>query len=480
VSFDEELAFASALEQAELVRSREVSPVELVAGYLERIERIDPDLNAFVTVCDEEALQEARRAEEATGERPPFHGVPFPVKDLTETAGVRTTFSSRAYANHVPEHDMALVRRLREAGFILLGKTNTPEFGLAPVTEPELNGPTRNPWNLERTPGGSSGGAAAAVAAGLAPAAHGSDGGGSIRIPASCCGLFGIKPARGRISNAPYADGSMALGTSGPLTRTVGDAAALLDVLAGYEPGDAHWAPPPARPFAAQVHDDPGPLRVALVTTPPADVPVNDACVRAAHEAGLLLEELGHAVEETAAPWRDADFMPLFLLVWQVSPTLYPQATPELVEPLTRAFMARAQETSSVQYIRTVVRLQILARRVVSFCLGYDLVLTPTLALPPVPTGWIYQADDPWSQFERMVEFTPFTALVNVTGQPAVSLPLSQTDDGLPVGVQLIGRPADEATLLRVSAQVERALPWARRRPGAPSGATLRPARPTP
>jgi amidase len=480
VSFDDELAFASALEQAELVRTREVSPVELVTGYLERIEQLDPELNAFVTVCGEEALQEARRAEEVTGELPPFHGVPFPVKDLTETARVRTTFSSRAYADHVPEHDTAVVRRLREAGFVLLGKTNTPEFGLSPVTEPELNGPCRSPWDPGRTPGGSSGGGGAAVAAGLAPAAHGSDGGGSIRIPASCCGLFGIKPARGRISNAPYADGSMALGTSGPLTRTVGDAAALLDVLAGYEPGDAHWAPPPARPFAAEVHEDPAPLRIALVTTPPAEVPVDDACVRAAREAGRLLEELGHTVEEAPPPWQDDDFMPLFLLVWQVSPTLYPQATPELVEPLTRAFMARAQDTSSVEYIRTVVRLQMLARRVVSFCLNYDLVLTPTLALPPVPIGWIYEGDDPWGQFDRMVRFTPFTAIANVTGQPAVSVPFSQSDEGLPVGVQLIGRPADEATLLRVSAQVERARPWAHRRPPAPFGAALSPARPSP
>jgi amidase len=478
VSFDG-LAFASALEQAELVRSRKISPLELVSGYLERIERLDPELNAFVTVCSDEALADARRAEKATGVLPPFHGVPLPIKDLTETEGVRTTFSSRAYANYVPEHDMAVVRRFREAGFILLGKTNTPEFGLAPVTEPELNGPCRNPWDLERTPGGSSGGAAAAVAAGLAPVAHGSDGGGSIRIPASCCGLFGIKPARGRISNAPYADGSMALGTSGPLTRTVSDSAALLDVLAGYEPGDAQWAPPAARAFAAEVDEDPAPLRIALVTTPPADVPVDEACARAARGAGKLLEELGHTVEETEPAWQVDEFMPLFLLVWQVSPALYPQATPDLVEPLTRAFMARAQETSSVEYARTVARLQILARSVVSIHLEYDLVLTPTLALPHVPIGWTYQGHDPWSHFDRMVRFTPFTPIANVTGLPAVSLPLSQTDDGLPTGVQLIGRPADEATLLRVSAQVERARPWAQRRPPAPFGLSASQAQPS-
>jgi amidase len=474
-----ELAFAPALELAELVRSRQVSPVELVRGYLERIDELDPQLNAFVTTRHEEALEEARRAEDARGDLPPFHGVPLPIKDLTETAGVRTTFSSRAYEDHVPEQDVAVVRRLREAGFIVLGKTNTPEFGLSAVTESELNGPCRNPWDLGRTPGGSSGGAAVAVAAGLAPAAQGSDGGGSIRIPASCCGLFGIKPARGRISQAPYGDGSVALGSSGPITRSVRDAAALLDVLAGYEPGDVQWAPPPTRPFLAEADGEPEPLRVALVDSPPTDVPVDEACTRAATDAARLLEELGHDVEEVDAPWRLEEFVSLFRLVWQVSPTVYPKVTPDLVEPLTRAFIERAEATSSAEYARTVARLQLLARRVVTFALQYDLVLTPTLALPPVPIGWVYESDDPWDHFARLIQFTPFTPLVNVTGQPAVSLPLSQTDDGLPVGVQLIGRPADEATLLRVSAQVERAQPWAQRRPPAPFGATSSPARPT-
>ena len=245
------LAFLSATEQAELVRREEVSPTELVELYLERIERLDPELNAYVTVCAEEA----RTA--AAGELPegPFRGVPLPIKDLNETAGVRTTFSSRAFADYVPEFDSAVVRRLKEAGFILLGKTNTPELGSTAVTESVLNGACRNPWDTTRTPGGSSGGAAAAVASGMAPAAHGSDGGGSIRIPASCCGIFGIKPSRGRVSPAPYG-GLEGLSTSGPLTRTVLDSAALLDVMAGYETGDPYWAPPPERPFADEVGPD--------------------------------------------------------------------------------------------------------------------------------------------------------------------------------------------------------------------------------
>lgn len=473
-----ELAFASALEQAELVRSRQVSPVELVRGYLERIEELDRDLNAFVTVCYKEALEEARRAEEATGDLSPFHGVPLPIKELTDTAGIRTSYSSRAFAEHVPSADAAVVRRLREAGFIVIGKSNAPEFGSIPVTESELHGACRNPWNTELTPGGSSGGAAAAVAAGLAPAGHGSDGGGSIRIPASCCGLLGLKPARGRVSNAPYADGSVALGSSGPITRTVADAAALLDAMAGYEWGDPSWAPPPERPFLEEIAAEPPHLRIALATAPPVDVPVDPTCVRAAQEAAALLADLGHGVDEAAPEWRSDEFESLFLRVWQTGPAMYP-ADPQLFEPLNRAFVERADETSSVEYGRTVIRLQRWCRAILAFWADYDLVLTPTLALPPVPIGWLFEGDDPWGWIHRAIRFTPFTPLVNVLGLPAVSLPLSQRDDGVPVGVQLIGRPADEATLLGVSAQVEHAQPWRDRRPPAPFGAALSPARPS-
>src|SRR5215216_5997468 len=229
------LAFLPALEQARLVREREVTPVELVEEYLERIERLDPELNAYITVSADEALAQARGP--LAG---PFAGVPTPIKDLVDTAGIRTTYSCKAFANHVPAEDSELARRIRAAGFVVLGKSNTPEFGTTAITESELNGICRNPWDMSRTPGGSSGGAAAAVAAGLAPLAQGSDGGGSIRIPASCCGLYGIKPARGRISTAPYGD-VFGLSTHGPLARTVRDAAALLDVMAGYELGDPHW-----------------------------------------------------------------------------------------------------------------------------------------------------------------------------------------------------------------------------------------------
>jgi len=455
----DELPFLSAIEQADLVRRGEVASAELVELYLGRIERLDPELNAYVTVC----AAEARAA--AAGELPdgPFRGVPLPIKDLNETAGVRTTYSSRAFADYVPEFDGAVVRRLKEAGFVVLGKTNTPELGITAVTESELNGPCRNPWDTTRTPGGSSGGAATAVAAGLAPAAQGSDGGGSIRIPASCCGLFGIKPARGRVSPAPYG-GLEGFSTSGPITRTVADAAALLDVMAGYETGDPYWAPPPERPFAEEVGAEPGALRIALTTTPPLiDAPVARECVAAAEHAAGLLTQLGHTVEEATPPWGDERLFAFFMTAWQVIPGLYGRP-PEEFEPLTAALIEAASRTGSIEYVRATARLRELARRIVAFWGGYDLLLTPTLAQPPVPIGSL-RDDDPWQELRNVGRFVPFTQVANITGQPAVSVPLSWSDDGLPIGIQLVGRPADEATLIRVSAQLEQAQPWRDRRP---------------
>jgi amidase len=453
------LAFLTATEQAALVRSGEVSSVELVENYLERIERLDPELNAYVTVCADEALVAA------AGDLPdgPFRGVPLPIKDLNETAGVRTTFSSRAFADYVPEFDVAVVRRLKEAGFVVIGKTNTPELGITAVTESELNGACRNPWNTTLTPGGSSGGAAAAVAAGLAPAAHGSDGGGSIRIPASCCGIFGIKPARGRVSSAPYG-GLEGFSTSGPLTRSVADAAALLDVMAGYETGDPWWATPPEQPFAAEVGADPGPLRIALTTTPPLiEAPVAPECIAAAEDAARLLAELGHSVDEATPPWVDEQLFALFMTVWQVIPALYGQP-PEAFEPMTRALIGAAEKTNAVDYVLATANLREFARRIVAFWDSYDLLLTPTLAQPPVPIGAL-DDEDPWQQIRNAGRFTPFTQIANIAGLPAVSVPLFWSEDGLPIGIQLVGRPADEATLFRVSAQLERARPWRDRRP---------------
>jgi amidase len=463
----DEVAFLPALEQARLLRERELGAVEVARLYLERIERLDPQLNAYVTVAAERALDDARRADgllAGGGELPPFLGVPLSVKDLTSTAGLRTTFSCRAYADNVPTVDSAVSRRLSAAGFTVLGKTNTPEFGTIPVTESDLNGICRNPWDPSRTPGGSSGGAAAALAAGLCALSDGSDGGGSIRIPASCCGVFGFKPSRGRVSQAPYAsvDG---LGTSGPITRTVADAAALLDVLAGYEPGDPWWAPPPDRPFLAEPWGPPGRLRVGWTAAPPQPAQVHEDCLAALADARALLGELGHEVVEVEPDWHDEELLRLFTVVWQVSPGLYPLRDTSVLSPLNRTLLESALATSSTQYAGALFRLRTLARRVVALWERVDVLLTPTLALPPVPVGWLSEPDDPWAQWARGGEFTPFTPIVNVTGQPAASLPLHWGAGGLPIGVQLVGPPAGDALLLRLCGQVEEARPWADRRP---------------
>jgi amidase len=386
------------------------------------------------------------------------------VKDLTDTAGLRTTYSSRAFADHVPPTDAAVVRRMKEAGFVVVGKSNTPEFGITAVTESRLNGACRNPWDTGRTPGGSSGGAAAAVAAGALALAHGSDGGGSIRIPAACCGLFGIKPSRGRVSPAPYVGGSLELSQSGPLSVTVRDSAAFLDVLAGYEWGDANVLPPPERPFVDEVGRDPGRLRIAFTDVAPIPYPVDASAIAVARAAADTLAELGHDVVESTPPWRDENLLRAFAVLWQTTPALYPVADRSLLEPLNRALAESADGTSSVALAQATAALQRASRHVVAFWQDVDAVLTPALAKAPVPIGWVLEPDDPWEQFRRGGEFTPFTPLVNVTGQPAACIPFDVVD-GLPVGIQLIGPPVGEALLFRLASQLEQARPWAGRLP---------------
>jgi amidase len=393
--------------------------------------------------------------------------VPIPIKDLTSTAGIRTTFSCKAFADNVPEIDAAVVRRIRDAGFVVIGKTNTPEFGTIAMTESELNGDCRNPWNTTRTPGGSSGGAAAAVAAGLAPVAHATDGGGSIRIPSSCCGLFGIKPSRGRVSPAPFVSGSLGLGTSGPIARTVRDAAALLDVMSGNEPGDAYLVPAPERPFLDEADLEPGRLKIALTVEPPTSVPVDPVCAAAAREAAEILTELGHDVVERTPPWQTDEMIAHFIRVWQVGPATSGVDDLSLLEPINRMLAEDARTTPSPQHAASIIELQQIARRVVAFWNDVDIVVTPTLALQPVPVGWTWTDTDgdPHRAFDNQMLFTPFTPIVNVTGQPAMSVPLVWSDDDLPVGVHFVGRPLDEATLVRLAAQLEAARPWAHRRP---------------
>ncbi|MBX5469273.1 MAG: amidase, partial [Thermoleophilaceae bacterium] len=447
---------------------------ELVEEALRRIDELDGRLNAFTVVDAERALAAADAVR--PGDERPFAGVPTAIKDLAALAGLPAAHGSELFGDWTPDYDDHVVRRIKDAGFVIVGKTQTPELGILPVTEPRRFGPARNPWDPERTPGGSSGGAGAAVAAGMLPVAHGSDGGGSIRIPAACCGLVGLKPARGRISRGPRAGDSF-LATDGMLCRTVADAARTLDALAGYEPGDATWAPPPTEPFADAVRREPGRLRVALVTEPPLPAEVDPVAIAAVRIAAERLESLGHAVEEAAPPWAGwSDLPQLFTTVFTTAiasgvllgaRVTGREPSPELVEPLTWELFERVSAVDAPHYQAALSQLQARARAVVEWALRYDFVLTPALAQRPLRIGELDPCGDaPLKAFAASGRFTPFTSVFNVTGQPAVSLPVEIAPDGLPVAVQLSGRPAGEGGLLALAAQLEQALGFdARPRP---------------
>ncbi|MFD3454099.1 amidase [Streptomyces sp. NPDC058691] len=476
-----ELHDLTALEQGAAIRAGEVSPVELTDHYLARVDRLNDTVGAYITVTPEIARKQAADAEsEALAARredrvedlSPLHGVPVPVKDLNFVAGVRCTLGSQAYADHVPDVDDHVAARLRAAGTVLLGKTNTPEFGLPCYTENKLAPPARTPWDLERSAGGSSGGAAAAVSAGLAPIAQGSDGGGSIRIPASVCGLFGIKPSRGRVSPGPVQHDVSGLSTSGPIARTVADAAALLDVLAGGMPGDPYGAPslPPGETFASYAAREPGPLRVVGLPQPPVPgVELHPDCRAAYDGTAELLRELGHQVDEVELP-VDGAILDAFTRVWGVMATVYPVAPEqeELLMPLTRHLRAEGAKVSGPDFAASLYAFRALGQLIADALLSsYDLVLTPTLAQPPAPVGpaGLRHDTDPAAEFAGLAAFTPFTPIFNATGQPAVNVPLHWTEGGLPIGVMFGGRYGDEATLISLSAQLEAARPWAARRP---------------
>lgn len=464
-----ELHDLTALEQGAAVRRREVSPVELVDHYLERIERLSDQVGAFVTVTDELARKQALLAQDRAGEGGPLFGVPTAVKDLNLTAGVRTTFGSAVFADFVPDVSDEVVLRLEAAGTISLGKTSTPELGTPCYTEPDVAPPSRTPWDLERMAGGSSGGAGAAVAAGLVPVAQGSDGGGSIRIPASCCGLVGLKPSRGRISAAPLYGDPVGLGASGPLARTVRDAAALLDVMAGPAIGDPTWAAPlpDGETFLGWCDREPGRLRLARFATPViTDAPVHPEVLAAYDAASRLLEELGHDVIDVDVPMpREA--VPVFETCWAVLTALaiLPPGGEDRLRPLTRWLTERGRAVSGPEFGLAVGELRRVAAATVRTLAPYDAVLTPTLAQPPLRVGEIRDDADPARDFENQKAFTPYTSAWNVTGMPAVSLPLHLTADGLPVGVMLAGRPGEDHRLLALAAQGEQAAPWSDRRP---------------
>jgi len=465
-----------ALQAAAAVRRREVSPTELVEHYLDRIARLDDRIGAFVTVTAGPAREQARLADAdvlAGRPLPPLHGVPTAIKDLNLTAGVPTKLGSRLYRDFVPEVDDHVVTLLRRAGTISLGKTATPEFGLPCYTETEIGPPARTPWNTGRLAGGSSGGAAAAVAAGFVPIAQGSDGGGSIRIPASVTGLYGIKPSRGRISRGPLDADSSGLSVLGPLARTVRDAAAFLDATAIAQTGDPQWAPPlpVGESFLGWCDRTPARLRIGRYLQPPVPGAEVDVECRTAWEfASVLLESLGHEVIDIAMP-MPAAVMAAFETVWAVSAGAVPVEPGREAElrPLTRHLRERGSRIGATEYAAALGLLTFTSRQAMVVTAQYDAVLTPTLALPPRPIGWFCGTAedpiDPAEDFERQKRFTPYTAVYNASGQPAASLPLHWTADGLPVGVMLVGRQAGEAALLALSAQVEAAAPWSERHP---------------
>jgi amidase len=467
-----------ATAQADLVRRGELTPLDLVDAAIAAIERINPAINAVITRMFEKARMQARARDLPEG---PFRGVPFLLKDIgAHSAGDPFHAGMRALRDRQWSEtaDTHLAAKFRAAGFIFLGKTNTPELGLLPTTEPAAYGPTRNPWDLERTAGGSSGGAAAAVAAGMVAAAHATDGGGSIRIPASHCGLVGLKTSRGRVSLGPDVSerwGGLAVENS--VTRSVRDTAAILDAIAGYVPGDPYTAPPPARSFCTEVDAAPGRLRIGLLTSAPSGVPVDRNCVAAAEAAARLLASLGHDIEVSHLDGlADNELTRALGTVLACATARALDAWSEKtgrpigadgVEPMTWAFAELGRQASARDYLRAVQFVQLQTRRIVSWWSGgCDLLLTPTTIAPPPPLGtFASPPDDPLAGLLHAGPFSSFTSPFNMTGQPAISLPLHWSDTGLPIGVQLVAAYGREDLLIRIAAQLERAQPWVDRWP---------------
>lgn len=479
---------------AALVRAGELTAAELVEAVIERIEAVNPKLGAIVAPMYDEARRTAR------GPLPdsPLAGVPFLLKDLLGGyAGAPLRSGSRFFRDHVSPHDTELVRRYRAAGLIAVGKTATPEFGITPFTEPLLHGPTRNPWDLSRTPGGSSGGSAAAVAARIVPLASGGDGGGSIRIPAACCGVFGLKPTRGRTPTGPeHGELWQGAAVQHALTISVRDSAALLDLSAGPDPGAPNYPPPPTRPFLAEVDADPGRLRIGFTTKPLLGGKTDPDCVAAVADAAKLLTDLGHELVE-ASPEVDASAFSRAFFTMICGETAAEiaaaerrvgrKAGPREFEVSTWALAMLGRNISAAAFVGALQTLQRISRGVAPFFAEHDLLLTPTLSRPPVPIGSLQPRGaelavmralgnlragglmqrliDLNHSVDRVYEFIPFTPVFNITGQPAMSVPLHWNTAGLPVGIQLVGRFAAEATLLRVAGQLERARPWAGRVP---------------
>ncbi|MDQ0463681.1 Asp-tRNA(Asn)/Glu-tRNA(Gln) amidotransferase A subunit family amidase [Caulobacter ginsengisoli] len=451
---------------ADLIKRREVSAGEVLEAAIARMAEVNPKINA-VTL---DLSDQARAATPADG---PLSGVPYLIKDLgAHVAGTSTSGGSRLFQDVVQPADSAIVSAYRKAGLVIFGKTNTPEFGLEPVTEPEAFGPSRNPWNLDNTPGGSSGGASAAVAGGIVPAAHASDGGGSIRCPASCTGLFGLKPSRGRVSFAPANEGWGGFSIQHAVTRSVRDSAALLDAVCKPVAGDPYWMTPPERPYTQEVGRDPGKLRIGFFAGSFSAADIDPECAAAVHAAAKLCESLGHEVVE-AKP--DADFAGARAAAGQViAPSI--AATLEIegrrrgrpvelgeVEGLTLALAKQGEGVPASAYIQAIQTAHAFGRAVARYFETYDVLLTSTMGRPPVPVGWL--RGGPREQYvDRLFSFMSNTQAFNITGQPAMTVPLAWSQGGLPIGLQFVGRMGDEAGLFRLAGQLEQAAPWGDKR----------------
>ncbi len=461
---------SSALELAEALRRRELSAVELLEGCLSAVDERNEELNAITWRNDEQARASAAEADRRldAGETAPFLGVPIPIKDLTPVAGWPVTYGSRGAPEGPSEESELAVDALMAAGFVLCGRTNTPEFGVITAAENLRFGPSRNPWDLNRSPGGSSGGAAGAVAGGLFPIAHANDGGGSIRIPAAYCGLVGFKPSRGRVPR--LAQSWLGAVVEGVVSRTVAESAVVLDAISGPDPLAWYNAPVPERPFAESASAAPGRLRIGLMAQAPLGIPTDPACVEAARSAGALLEELGHSVEEVEVPTISEEMVPPFIALTQGGLADYDGVEWEKTEPHIRHQRELAGQTGAYEYVKAARTLELLSRREVArWGRDFDVLLSPTSAILPPRAGALMEAAHaaPEAPVFEVVASVSFTAFGNVTGLPGVSLPLHWTEEDVPVGVQLLAGPWQDGLLLALSAQLETARPWAARRPAA-------------
>ncbi len=464
-----EICYMTAADMAQAIRTKKLSPVEVINAVLSRIERLNPKINAYCTLLAEGAKKQAHKAEAKvlTGdELGPLHGVPVSIKDLTYTKGVRTTAGSKLFENFIPDHDAIIVERLKAAGAIMLGKTNTPEFGFMGLTDNKLFGPTRNPWNLERHAGGSSGGAAAAVAAGMGPLGQGSDGGGSIRIPSSFCGVFGIKPSFGRVPRGAGLSDWQTLSSYGPITRTVEDAALALEIMAGRDDRDRLSLPDTNLHYLARLNGNLKGLRVAwspdlgYAAVEPQVLEKTSAAVRTFETLGCEVEM---AKPDITNPGR------AFNLIWSVTyATAYADRLDEWgdqMDPRLVLLIKQSKDKLATEYAQAAIEREQLNSRLQPFFEKYDLLLTPATAVAAFDIGKLELTEIGEVKGSSWLDWTPFTYPFNLTGQPAASVPCGWTDDGLPIGLQIVGRHFDDALVLKAAAAFESASPWSHRRP---------------